>query len=517
MVNVVKLALLLVGVILLCSLIALAAGRFLPAEKTARVTVANYSHQGEFNYKGYSTSSLFTHQTAQPAPVLFSQIIEEMEILFSYSGPETEEAEMKVILEDGNGNWQKEIPIETTAGSTISFPLDLDEVVELGDTINEELGGRGGSYLLKILAEVRTGGEPFMAVLEGELDSSTLKWGEDGFNKIERGFPGEDDWREAAFGYKVKLKENELFGPITLERNPHVPSVVAVDPDFALFTDLVESLDIGFNYQFNCDAEINSLTEEVKIEMVTGEPERWREAFTLVPLTKKQGEFTINLPLDIGKLREMAESIDQQLGGRGAKEQEMTIFAQVHTVAETNYGTIDEVFNYQLKGKMGETIAWAVVEGREGGEKGLLLIKEGAITKEITEPNLVVQQLRKSSLIGLAVSFPIFCALAVLYWMRRAKLSFLEKELERNRKKYGELISEVTDFPSTRKEEVTIGACSLEALVNISNNSLKPILLKVEPDKHTYYVIDGLVRYEYVSGLELPVKEERTEDERFQT
>jgi len=70
---------------------------------------------------------------------------------------------------------------------------------------------------------------------------------------------------------------------------------------------------------------------------------------------------------------------------------------------------------------------------------------------------------------------------------------------------------------TTNKEEVTIGACSLEALVNISNNSLKPILLKVEPDKHTYYVIDGLVRYEYVSGLELPVKEERTEDERFQT
>jgi len=197
-----------------------------------------------------------------------------------------------------------------------------------------------------------------------------------------------------------------------------------------------------------------------------------------------------------------------------AKEQEITIFAQVHTIAETNYGTIDEVINYQLIGKMGETIEWAVVEG---GEEELTCVKTGTITKEITEPNLVVQQLRKSSLIGLAVSFPIFCALAVLYWMRRAKLSFLEKELNRNRKKYGELISEVSDFPSTRDGEIIIRAASLEALVNISNNSLKPILLKVEPDKHTYYVIDGLVRYEYVSKLELPANEERTEDDRFQT
>ena len=84
-------------------------------------------------------------------------------------------------------------------------------------------------------------------------------------------------------------------------------------------------------------------------------------------------------------------------------------------------------------------------------------------------------------------------------------------------KKYGELISEVTDFPQARKEETVIRVSSLEALANISNNSLKSILLKTQPDVHIHYVIDGLVRYEYVSKLELPAKEGRTEDERFQT
>lgn len=501
------------GVILACSLVAIGVGQSMPQQETSQVTLANYSHQGEFSYQAYSTSSLFSGEAAQPAPVLFTQIIEEMEILFSYSGPEAGEVEMKLILEDGNGNWQKEIPVQTTTSdSIVSFPLDLDQILELGNTISEQLG-TGHGYLLKIVAEVETGSEPFVAVLQGELGSSTLRWEEDGFNKIERGFPGEDDWRQGAFGYKVKLKENELFGPVSVERKPALPRAVVVDPDFALFTDLIESVDIDFNYQFDCDVQINSLTEEVEVEMVTGKAERWKKSFTLVPLTEKQGEFTINLALDIGRLREMAESIDEQLGGRGGGEQEITISARVHTIAETNFGTIDEVFNHQLKGKMGETIELGAVEE---GEEGLTFVTKGTITKEITEPNLVFQKLRKSSLIGLRVSLPILCILAVFYW-RRPKPPFLEEELKRNRKKYGELISEVSDFPPIREGEVIIGASSLEALVNISNNSLKPILLKVEAEKHSYCVIDGLLRYEYISELEHPAKEEQTEDEPFQT
>jgi len=508
-----KPGLIVAGVILACSLIAMVVGQRIPEERTSQITLANYSHRGEFSYKAYSTLSLFSGEVAQPAPVLFPQIIEEIEILFSYSGPKAGEVEMKLILEDKNGDWQKEIPVETTGDSIVSFPLDLAQILEVGDAINEQLGGRGGSYLLKIVAEVETGSEPFVAVLQGELTSFTLKWEEDGFNKIERGFPGGDDWRQGAFGYEVKLKENELFGPVSLERNPDLQKAVGVDPDFALFTDLIESVDIGFNYQFDCDAQINSLTEEVEVEMVVGEAERWKKSFTLMPPIEKQDKFTISLPLDIGKLREMAESINQQIGGRGGGEQEITIFAQVHTIAKTNFGTIDEVFNHQLKGKVGNKIELGVVEK---GKAELTFVKTGSITKEITEPNLVWQRLRKSSLIGLGVSLPILCVLAVLYW-RRPKPSFLEKELSRNRKKYGGLISEISDFPPIRVGEVIIRASSLEALVNISNNSLKPILLKVEADKHTYCVIDGLLRYDYISKLELPAEAERTEDEPFQT
>ena len=299
-----KIGVILVGVILIFSLIGIGAGGFIPTEKTKEVTVAKYSHQGEFSYKGYSASSLFSGETAQPNPVLFLQIIEEMEILFSYSGMEG--VKMKVILEDKNKNWQKEIPIKTSGSSSVSFPLDWKEIILLGETINAELKGeelgvlkelseeelkelveeklkelvkqkalleeklkelvtlreltkgelkderlialfeaklkelseqkalleeklkeirelteeklkeeklkvlreaklkeikelkekllkKGSGFLLRIIAEAGTGKDLFAMTLEGDLSSSALKWKEEGFNKIERGFPGGDD------------------------------------------------------------------------------------------------------------------------------------------------------------------------------------------------------------------------------------------------------------------------------------------------------------------------------------
>ena len=537
-----KIGVILVGVILIFSLIGIGAGGFIPTEKTKEVIMAKYSHQGEFSYKGYSASSLFSGETAQPNPVLFPQIIEEMEILFSSSGIEGD-TEIKLILEDKGGNWQKEIPVKTVGSSSVSFPLDWKEIVLLGETINAELRGeklgelkelsekeltelseeeqkalkelkeeklkenllkKGSGFLLRIIAEVGKGSDLFTMTLEGDLSSSALKWKEEGFNKIERGFPGGDNWRQGAFGYRVKLKESELFEQTTLERKPELWKTSAVSPDFSLFTGLVESLDINFNYQFNSDVQINSLEEEVKAWMVVEEPGRWKKSFTLLSPTKKQAEFTLNFPLDIDKLGEMVNGINKEIGSKG-KEQGITIFAQVHTIAKTNSGIIDEVFDHQLKGKIGETLDFEVVEeqtkkaGKETKQaKTLTLTKEGAITKKVVEPNPLSPRVRNSSLIGLGVSLPIFCVLAFLYWRRREKPSFLEEELKRNRKKYKELISEVTDFPPTKEGEAIINASSLEALVNISNNSLKPILLRVEPEKHIYWVVDGLIRYCYV-------------------
>ena len=481
----------LVGIFLVCSLIGMIVGFFIPAEKTDEVTLANCSHQGEFNYKAYRVIA-----SAQPNPVLFPQIIKEMEILFSYSG--SEEVEMKAILEDRNGNWQKEIPLKTTGTSIISAPLNLNEILLLGETINAQLKGKeigGSNFLLKIMAEVGKGRDAFVATLEGELNSSTLKWKEEGFNKIERGFPGGDNWRQGAFGYRAKLKENELFGPITLERRPELLKTAPADPDFSLFTNLVKSLDVGFNYRFISDKPIISLEEEVKVWMVMEEPGRWKKSFTFLEPTKKQDQFALNFPLDIDKLKEMAAKINEEIGGRKLERQEITIFAQVHTIAETDVGTIDEIFEHQLKGRMGEKIEWGFTEEGRKDEEVLALIQEGAITKD--EINLTPLRLRQFSSIGLAVTAFLFLGLLIVSWSRKPKLSLAE-EAKKSKKKYKELLGEAAQCPPIKEEETVIDMVSLEELAKIANNLLKPILHKLEPNEHIYWVVDGLTRYRYV-------------------
>ncbi len=506
----IKIAMMVIGGILACFLIAVIATQFVPVAKTYKVTLASYSHNAEFKPTAHSASPFFTGQAGQPNPVLFSQIISYMEMYFACSGFEAGQTGIKVVLEDKAGNWQKEIPVMVTGSANVSFPLYLDEFLLYGNDTNEQLGFRGGSYLLKITAEVPTDSGPFTATLVGELDATTLKWGEDGFNKVERGFPGEDDWRQGAFGYKAMLRENLLFGPITLERDPELLKTAVVGSEYSLFTELVESLDIDFNYRFKCNIPTTSLKEEAAVDMMVAEPGRWKKSFTLVPPTEKKGDFTISLPMDIGKLKEMAGSIDQEIGGREAKEQDITISARVHTIARTSQGTIDEVLRQQLKGKIGENID---LGGGEGGSGNLTMVREGAITKQVTEQNMVsqnwsVQKLRMFFLIGLLIIFLGFFTLAFFYWTGRPRVPLPEKELKKNRKKYGELISEVYRFPDAGEEVVVIPVASLEALVNISNNSLKPILLEVMSDRHTYRVIDGQITYQYASEFEPPDDEE---------
>lgn len=501
-----KIGLILAAVVLICSLLGIVAGNFIPAEKSREVIAANYSHKGEFTCQGYLASELFSGGTVQPNPTLFPQIIEEMEIFFSYSG--AEEVKMKVTLEDKSRGWQKEI-LKTKGSSPVSFPLDLKNIMLLGATINAQLRGEvlekedetteerekrllqgNQAFLLIITAEVGEGDNLFTMTLEGDLNPNTLKWKGEGFSKAERGFPGGNEWRQGAFGYRVKLKKNELFESAILERIPQLPEIATIGPDFPLSTELVESLDLNFNYRFTSDIRIDSLEEEVNVWIVVEETGRWQRTFILLPPTKKQTEFALTFPLDIGgKLREMIEDINKKIGSRG-KEGKITVFVQVHTIAETNVGVINEVFEQQLSGKINEKIEW--------GEKGLTLIKAGTVTQKVVEPNPLPPKLMRFSSIGLGVSLLVLFALVFLYRRESKKLSFLEKELKKNRRKYRDLISEAVKYPEADEDETVIDIASLEALVKIANNLIKPVLLMADQEKQIYWISDGQIRYCYV-------------------
>jgi len=467
-------------------------GLVTPVTQYMDVTPALYAQHGEFSHKAYTVDQ----STSTPA-IIFPQITESLEMLFSYSGPAPEPVTIKVYLIDTNGSWQKEIPVQTTGANPVSFPLDINYLLTIGNTINKELGGRGNGYLVRITAQVGDSGTPFTLTLDGSLDANILTWDDNGFLKVERGFPGDDTIREAVFGYRVKLKDNSLYGPVTLERSAEIPKPVEITPETLTAAGMAKFADINFNYKFTASESIRSLEEDVKLTLTITETGAWTKTFELDSTTQKDGgAVQLSVPLDIDALVALVDSYDEAAGNRSSIERQITITAEVHTLARMDSGVANETFVQQLNGTIGKTITWADTD--KTGADQLTLIKEGKISRTIAQTMTGVKNLRLVSFILMIISTAA-CATLLVVYLRTRPAPTLRDALKKDLKKHGELISEVADLAPMKEGNILIPVNSLEELVKIANNSLKPVLLKVDPEKLTYRVIDRSTIYEYIN------------------
>ncbi len=280
-----KVGLVLGGIIFIVSIVLLAKGYSTPVETNREVTLANYSHKGGFDCRIYTKPGLLSTESPQENIAFFTKIVDSTNILFSYSflpdktlGEIEEKVKVDAILEDRDGNWQKRIPLvpkQIKEGKfVLSFPLDTDQLLEIGQTIDQELGGSlfygSSSYFLRIEAEVEIEGETdygtiedvFVSKLGGKLSSSSLEWEEGLEPQFERGQVGQlGYWHRGEFGYEVKLKPNSIYGPITLEKGVDSQlKPVELEPGMPPFAQIVEGIDVDFNYQFDCDVEIQKLS-----------------------------------------------------------------------------------------------------------------------------------------------------------------------------------------------------------------------------------------------------------------
>jgi hypothetical protein len=471
-----KLPLIIIGLLVIACLVMVTIAFANPTENSRQETLANYNHRGEFTYTAYSAAP----PTANlPSNALFTKILKSINMTFAYTSPNPEPVDIQVFLADTNTGWQKQIPIILSGGPVYSFQLDIAGLLALGNTINTELGGRGGTYKISLVATVGRPADNLVLTLEGDLNASSLVWHEDGFSKVQKGFPGKDVLREAAFGYIAELTNNSLFGPITVERTAAVPVMI--------------KLDIGFNYQIISGVQVTSVVEDVLLDLTVSETGGWSKTYSLVPKVKKTGAFSLTVPLDIWELLALADANDIAAGSRTTVDRQISLSAQVHTLADTVVGVIDEDFSQQLTGKIGKTLSWDSTD--KGGTNLLISTKAGKLTKTVREPDLSIQRLR---LFSLVLCVGIFFCIVFLFWRHKPQPA-LERELnlKRNLKKYSELISEVNEFPPVVGTLVT--ATSLTSLVKISNNALKPILFKNEGDKYCFRVIDSAFTYEFVS------------------
>jgi len=56
---------------------------------------------------------------------------------------------------------------------------------------------------------------------------------------------------------------------------------------------------------------------------------------------------------------------------------------------------------------------------------------------------------------------------------------------------------DIEQLPSVKANETVIPLSSLDDLVRIADDLVKPVLHQVEAERHIYCIVDGTVRYQY--------------------
>jgi hypothetical protein len=183
------------------------------------------------------------------------------------------------------------------------------------------------------------------------------------------------------------------------------------------------------------------------------------------------------------------DAIGQETGVRGSSHN-IVIKADVHTVARTELGTINEVYTQTLSGKLEEnTLTF---------DKELSGSKSGSIGAPVPEASGGGGS-RAPWVIGLVVAL---VALGYFGWnqsqLKPAGISAVAAEAARAKKKYKQVMVDIEELPSVKTDETVISLSSLEDLVRIADNLIKPVLHQTEEARHIYCIIDSGVRYLYV-------------------
>jgi hypothetical protein len=532
----------------------------MPLERKEIVKLVNYQHQGEFDYLVYTEPGFLFGPPPTEIPevkpkeeeksLYFTDIIDRIEVEFTYEF--VRDYPVKYVSSSvdivgiihGPSGWQKEVLLGSDAGQgyyfTIDFPLQLDKLNEIINEIEDELGILAPEYEyeyvevdgeqvevaskrvpnvydLVIEARVKVTAsigrefvedffDTFIQPMELSIGEGTLEWDKE-LSLIQRRYQRGFSYKHMGnFDYTIFLKRGRtaLYGPdvTTLSPEPYQPPIITTrSAGEVYFPRLVDIMKSSFSYHFTSDQPVNNLVEEVEItatleypqiEAIPGYPIVWQKTFTLVPKTEKSGDFMLDFPVDVNYFGKLTDIIREEIG-MGAPIHSLVIEARVHTRADTQLGPIDEVFTHTLKGALGTTtITW---------DKELKKSEAGTIqsTRIVTDPEVKKYRLWSGILLGVLLLGFLFVVWHVI--LVRPVMSRIEQEALQAKRKHKNVIVDITELPAAKPRETVVPIGSLDELIKAADSLLKPVLHQAEAGKHTYCVIDGLTRYEYISEL----------------
>jgi len=491
------------GVLLLATIPGLAVAYRLPTVVKQETVLLGYEQEGRFDYLIHLKPSYLFGPPPQPTPsdpLYPAKIVSTIDFNFRYKpvDQKTQVAKVDLVLENPE-IWQKTlelVPATNISGdSSLTFSLNIDELQKIFEDIELQIE-IGGNRNLTINCSVTAPQETFIQSLPIWLTDTLIEVGYD--------LKHAQDCGSGVLDYTVNLRENLITSATTM-KPPPVPEVVVtatLKPGDVVLTQLIDSMDATFYYQFQSDWPVRNITTETSITATVEAPELWSKQFPL-KYTESDGDFDLTFPVDLAGYLQFIDNVRTETSVTPASNvYNITLTADVHITAETAFGPIDKVFTQTLRGALrAGVLTW---------DEELTKTEPGSIKQTVLVPNpdkllgLSVNEARIIFPVATGVFFILLLYLSSLIYMRRkpAEVPSIVREARRARKKYKGVISDVVELPAVRADEKVIPFASLDELATAADALLKPVLHLAEADKHTYCVIDGLIRYEYVSKLE---------------
>ena len=285
----------------------------------------------------------------------------------------------------------------------------------------------------------------------------------------------------SSFGYDVHLGKNTLYG-----------AGVLTEKDIsALPLNIVERIDGRFYHSIAADQPLESVSHEVEVRALLENPNIWSKTIVLSPRTLIESQqCSVIFAIDTDMLLELAEIINSELLVPSTTYN-ITIEADVRTTALTPNGAIEELITHSITSKLQPTmLTWK--PPLDNNHSGFLE------STEVTPVSPGTDRIWWPLLLVLAATAAVYFA-----WSYNRAVPLLASVTRRDaaaiRRKYKDLVVDVTELPPTQDTQAVIEVSSLDALAVVAERLLRPVLRKAVPDGWIYCVVDGPTTYQYIS------------------
>jgi hypothetical protein len=489
------------------AIIGVFAGFSVPTQREKLVTHLTYDMKGNFGQQAF--------QRLEPElenPVVFTKLVDSIIIHYNYrllsEEPvllSRETVQVSAIL--SGQYWAKEIGLvpetEENGDFSLDFFLPLQDLMAQADNITAELGvSKATSIGLKatIHTEADTAAgiisDDFIQTLDISLSPTIMEFNQP-LQVKELGYSsGLAYEHEGTFGYTIPLKSSLLYGGASVAESEPPPPPGELEPiknSDTYRTDNVYSIDGTYAYSFKADGPLSSLVHDVEISATLGAGEGWQETLPLVPRNRQTGDFTATFTLDKRLLRAVIKSHEGE--NAEARAHQLLINAQVHTLGRSEYGPIDETYTSNLTVTLGpDQIIWPETDPTT---------RSGFLNEMVMVPNRAAGTAKMGSLGALGVTLVLLLYTTWNYWeYRRKMISKMEVDAGQADGKYKDAVIDVETLPANVVKTTPVEVDSLAELIKISESLFKPVLRLKTPEKHMYCVIEGDLRYQYISTKE---------------